>query len=570
MEHPYGLLSLLPPVVAIALAIITRHAVLSLLAGLACGSLLTSGGDLYRAAYDLLEVHLWPTIIDPSKLRIFSFTLLMGGLIGLIIRSGGMQGLVRLIAPLASNRRSGQLTTWLMGMAIFFDDYANSLLIGNTFKPVCDRLKISREKLAYIVDTTAAPVAGLSLLSTWVAVELEFIDQGIGAIGGTTNLAAIELFIDSIPYRFYVLGALFLVPLIAWTGRDFGPMWVAESKRANHPGEPDPSGSWLQTEVAEELDVPTQGSHWLNALLPIAVTLGVVILLILKTGSAALAKRAGADTNPPLREIIGAADSSIALQYGSLAGLIVAMLMYRAQGLMDLAEMARAIRRGAGLVIPAIAILWFASALSRMTSDRPVDSSREVAQGPANDPYPHRDHRLYTGAFLGQLIAHQANGEGGANGDGGAGWTLKLLPTIIFVLASIVSFCTGTSFGTMGMLTPLVLPLAYRMIAEQGGAVSADNPLLLASLGGVLAGAIFGDHCSPISDTTIMSSQASGCDVMAHTLTQLPYALLVGGVAILLGTLPAGWGVSPLLLVPLQFAALVLVMRRFGKRVEGV
>jgi Na+/H+ antiporter NhaC len=565
MEHPYGLLSLLPPVVAIALAIVTRHAVISLLAGLACGSLLTSGGDLFRAAYDLLEVHLWPTIIDPSKLRIFSFTLLMGGLIGLIIRSGGMQGLVRLIAPLASNRRSGQLTTWLMGMVIFFDDYANSLLIGNTFKPVCDRLKISREKLAYIVDTTAAPVAGLSLLSTWVAVELEFIDQGIGAIGGSTNLAAIELFIDSIPYRFYVLGALFLVPLIAWTGRDFGPMWVAESKRANHPDEPDPSGSWLQTEVAEELDVPTKESHWLNALLPIAVTLGGVILLILRTGSAALAKREGADANPPLRDIIGAADSSIALQYGSLAGLVVAMLMYRAQGLMDLAEMARAIRRGAGLVIPAIAILWFASALSRMTSDRPVESNREVAQSVDDDPYPYRDHRLYTGAFLGQLIANQADGEQ----EGGAGWTLKLLPTIIFVLASIVSFCTGTSFGTMGMLTPLVLPLAYRMIAEQG-AVTADNPLLLASLGAVLAGAIFGDHCSPISDTTIMSAQASGCDVMAHTLTQLPYALLVGGVAILLGTLPAGWGVSPLLLVPLQFAALVLVMRRFGRRVEGV
>ena len=565
MEHPYGLLSLLPPVVAIALAIVTRHAVISLLAGLACGSLLTSGGDLFRAAYDLLEVHLWPTIIDPSKLRIFSFTLLMGGLIGLIIRSGGMQGLVRLIAPLASNRRSGQLTTWLMGMVIFFDDYANSLLIGNTFKPVCDRLKISREKLAYIVDTTAAPVAGLSLLSTWVAVELEFIDQGIGAIGGSTNLAAIELFIDSIPYRFYVLGALFLVPLIAWTGRDFGPMWVAESKRANHPDEPDPSGSWLQTEVAEELDVPTKESHWLNALLPIAVTLGGVILLILRTGSAALAKREGADANPPLRDIIGAADSSIALQYGSLAGLVVAMLMYRAQGLMDLAEMARAIRRGAGLVIPAIAILWFASALSRMTSDRPVESNREVAQSVDDDPYPYRDHRLYTGAFLGQLIANQADGEQ----EGGAGWTLKLLPTIIFVLASIVSFCTGTSFGTMGMLTPLVLPLAYRMIAEQG-AVTADNPLLLASLGAVLAGAIFGDHCSPISDTTIMSAQASGCDVMAHTLTQLPYALLAGGVAILLGTLPAGWGVSPWLLVPLQFAALALFMRRFGRRVEGV
>ncbi|RPH78350.1 MAG: Na+/H+ antiporter NhaC family protein, partial [Planctomycetaceae bacterium] len=210
MEHPYGWLSLLPPVVAIALAIVTRHAVMSLLVGVFCGALITTGGNFFLATYDVFEVHLWPTIIDPSKLRIFSFTMLMGGLVALVIRSGGMQGFVQLLAPLAKSRRGGQLTTWLMGMLIFFDDYANSLLLGNTFRPVCDRLRISREKLAYIVDSTAAPVAGLSLLSTWVAVEIDFIRQGLDAIGNPTDLAPVPLFVASIPYRFYVLGALVL------------------------------------------------------------------------------------------------------------------------------------------------------------------------------------------------------------------------------------------------------------------------------------------------------------------------------------------------------------------------
>jgi Na+/H+ antiporter NhaC len=567
MEHPYGWLSLLPPVVAIALAILTRHAVMSLLVGVFCGALLTAGGDFFLAVHDLFEVHLWPTIIDPSKLRVFCFTMLMGGLVALVIRSGGMQGFVRLISPLAKSRRGGQMTTWLMGMLIFFDDYANSLLLGNTFRPVCDRLRISREKLAYIVDSTAAPVAGLSLLSTWVAVEIDFIRQGLDAVGNPDGLSPVELFVASIPYRFYVLGALVLVPLLAWTGRDFGPMLAAERRSAKPRDESEPLDSSSPVSAGEEIELPDRASHWANALIPILVTLGMVMVLIRQTGLSALRAAGRTEGAFDLRDIIGAADSSFALQYGSLCGIAVAVLIYRVQGLLSLPEMVRTIRRGAGLVIPAIAILWFASALSRMTSDQPVEG-RPAIEATAAAPFPYRDHRLYTGAFLGQMITGPQSATSDGESDLAAqAWTLKMLPTITFVLAGVVSFCTGTSFGTMGMLVPLVLPLTYGLLAAQG-VVSPDNSLLLAVLGSVLAGAIFGDHCSPISDTTIMSSQASGCDHMAHVVTQMPYALTVGALSILLGTLPVGWGVSTWILLPLQLGSLVLIVRWYGQTSE--
>lgn len=567
MEHPYGWLSLLPPVVAIGLAIVTRHAVMSLLVGVFCGALITTGGNFFLATYDVFEVHLWPTIIDPSKLRIFSFTMLMGGLVALVIRSGGMQGLVQLIAPLAKSRRGGQLTTWLMGMLIFFDDYANSLLLGNTFRPVCDRLRISREKLAYIVDSTAAPVAGLSLLSTWVAVEIDFIRQGLDAIGNPVDLAPVPLFVASIPYRFYVLGALVLVPLLAWTGRDFGPMLAAERRSAKPRDESTASDSPSPTAEVDEIELPDRASHWANALIPILVTLGMVMVLIRQTGVSALRAAGRTEATLGLRDIIGAADSSFALQYGSLCGLAIAVMIYRVQGLMSFPEMVRTIRHGAGLVIPAIAILWFASALSRMTGDQPVEG-HPVIEATAAAPFPNRDHRLYTGIFLGEMITGPRSADPNDTSDLAAqAWTLKMLPTITFVLAGVVSFCTGTSFGTMGMLVPLVLPLTYGLLAAQG-AVSPEDPVLLAVLGSVLAGAIFGDHCSPISDTTIMSSQASGCDHMAHVVTQMPYALTVGALSILLGTLPVGWGVSPWILLPLQLGSLVLIVRWYGQTSE--
>jgi Na+/H+ antiporter NhaC len=561
MEHPYGWWSLFPPAAAIVLAVVTRRAALSLLAGVFCGALLTERGDVAAAVYDLCEVHLWPTLADPGKLRVYSFTLLMGALIGVLTASGGMQGFVRLIAPLARTRRGGQLTTWGLGLAVFFDDYANTLLLGGTLRPVCDRLRISREKLAYLVDSTAAPVAGLSLLSTWVAVELDYLQEGIASVGTTSGLSALDLFVATIPYRFYVLGALLLIPLIAWSGRDFGPMLAAE-RRAWSARNEEPGESSLPAEVGRE-------AHGLVAVAPILLTLAVVLALMYATGRAALQAGAAADAPAPsLRAIFGAAQSSLALQYGALAGLLLAgglCLLYR---LLRWEELLRAAGQGAVVVLPAIAILWTASALSRLTGNKSVLGESSLVAGQV-ETYAFQRHRLYTGDFLARLLHDPQPAADGTGETERRQAMLRWLPTIVFVLASAVSFCTGTSYGTMGLLTPLAISLTYSLLAAGGGPVSPSDPLLLATVGSVLAGAVFGDHCSPISDTTILSAQASGCDVIGHTVTQLPYALSVAAVALLCGTLPAGWGWPVELLLPLQAAALAALVWLVGRRVEA-
>jgi Na+/H+ antiporter NhaC len=222
---------LLPPLAAILLAITTRRVVFSLGSGVFLGALILAGGNPLLAVTTMLEDHLWTSLIDPGHLRVFAFTALMGAMVGVIHRSGGMTGVVYLLAPWARGRRSGQLTTWLLGLVVFFDDYANTLLLGTTLRPLADRLKISREKLAYLVDSTAAPVAGLALVSTWVAGEIGFIRAGFADLGdGVAEADAFRIFVATIPYRFYVLWALMLVPLVALLGRDIGPMWQAEQR----------------------------------------------------------------------------------------------------------------------------------------------------------------------------------------------------------------------------------------------------------------------------------------------------------------------------------------------------
>jgi Na+/H+ antiporter NhaC len=317
-----------------------------------------------------------------------------------------------------------------------------------------------------------------------------------------------------------------------------------------------------QIHETKDDDEPT-ASHWINAVAPIVVTLIVVVWLLLATGRQALSSAAennattAAGDWPPLREVLGAADSSLALMYGALAGLLVAAVLCRIQRLLNSNQVLSAAGRGAALLLPAVAILWTASAMSRMTGDRSVDG--DVGQG-----YQYKDYRLYTGQYLSRLIANDAGD--GAESDSVT--TLRLMPTIVFLLAGVVSFCTGTSFGTMGLLVPMVITLTHALLSAGSEAVSPHDPLLLASVGAVLAGAVFGDHCSPISDTTILSSQACACDHIAHVVTQLPYAVCVAVVAVLLGTLPIGWGAPLWLLLPAQATALLASLLLFGRRVE--
>jgi len=530
-EHPYGPLSLLPPVVAILLAIATRRVVIPLMLGIFAGALILEGWNPHLAVAAFFEDHLWRSLADEGHLRVFTFTLLMGATVGVIHASGGMHGVVNALAPLARNRRSGQLTTWVLGLIVFFDDYANTLLLGGTMRPLADRLKISREKLAYLVDSTAAPVAGLALVSTWVAVEVSYINEGFAKLpSGGVQVDGFSIFIATIPYRFYVLWALALVALVAVLRRDFGPMLAAERRAQDGLDVPRDDAPVSRHKLVDPEDAIPQ--RWHNAVVPIAVVVSVTFCLLVATG----AKKAAADPTiePGLFSYFANGVSYVALVYGSLAGLLTAIGWIGSQGIMSRLQFQTAALRGARQMLGALVILWLAWALSAMTGKD--------------------DGCLQTGIYVRDLLGPWV----------AASW----LPTIAFVLSSAVAFATGTSYGTMGILMPMVIDVTYRLLAgDETSSVVTQNPIMIASIGGVLAGAIFGDHCSPISDTTILSSQASGCDHVEHVRTQLPYALLVGAVSILFGTLPVGFGVSPWLMLPLGIVALVVCLLLFGKRV---
>ncbi len=556
--HPFGWLSLVPPLVAVMLAVATRRIVLSLLVAIVVGSLITTRGNVLMSVVHIFEIHLWATLVNDEMLRLFAFTTAIGATVGIVYANGGMRGLVALIEPLARGSRSGQFTGWLAGMIVFFDDYSNTLLLGNTFRPTFDRLKISREKLAYVVDSTSAPIAAMAPISTWIAVELGYLEQGISAVAqinpeAAANLNQFNLFFDCIPYRFYAIHALLFVLLIALAGRDYGPMLKAERRRLRGEASHQPG-------VDSEFDA-RERSHWINAALPLGTMLAVAIWLIVHSGLVNL--RAKAETagdqlptlaTAKLREIFGAAEPMIALQYGGLAGLGLAVLMTRWGKLLPSALMWQGAARGALLMIPALLVLWLATGLSEMTRNT------SVVTGEASVGYEFQHYRLYTGNFLvEQLEAFASEGDR-------AEWMVAALPTIIFVVAAAMSFATGSSYGTMGLMVPMTIPLAYATLSAAGIPFTPGHPIVLGATGSVLAGSIFGDHCSPLADTTILSSQASGCDHLAHVYTQLPYALTIAGVCVL-GTIGVGLNWPVAVILPVQGVLLLLIVLLFGRRV---
>lgn len=552
---------------AIALAIATRRVVFSLLAGIFVGALTLADGNPILAVANMLEKHLWETATDVTNLRIFLFTLLMGGMISVISLAGGMHGLINLATPWAKDRRRGQLTAWFAGLFIFFDDYANSIVLGNTLRAFCDRLRISREKLAFLVDATAAPVAGIAPLSTWVAIELLQISEGLknaGAAGQDVSGLAFELYLCSIPYRFYAIWMLVFIPLLVITLRDYGPMRKAEREMIQ-------TGRSRGRIDAVIVEINHAKPRWYNAALPIGLTLGVIVWLLYQTGYTRYIAVHGEEAfaalacGERLRKILGNADSPLALMYGSLAGLALIAVMARVQRILSWREVRDATEEGVRTMLPAIAILITAMALSGMTKgDKPK---------PGEKPFAQKDTRLYTGIYLSKLLLG-AEGEtepvADANGarDGSAmNWKTPsrkqlltwMLPTIVFLLSAAVAFCTGTSYGTIGILMPMTISLAYSLLGDIE-AVSAGHPILLGAIGGVLSGSIFGDHCSPISDTTVLSSQASGCNHLAHVWTQMPYAIFVAIVTVVCGTLPLGFGVSVWILLPFGITVMIVLL----------
>jgi Na+/H+ antiporter NhaC len=436
---------------------------------------------------------------------------MIGGMVGIISRSGGMLGIVDHVIRFATNHKRAQVGTAGLGLAIFFDDYANTLVVGNTMRPVTDRLRISREKLAYIVDSTAAPVACIALVTTWIGYEVGLIDAAIASIDGLDE--PYLLFLNSIGYSYYPILALAFVFMVALSGRDFGPMRTAETlARREVAGKDERSAE--QSLSGAEPDPGIEGRAR-NATVPIGVLLVAVISGMIVTGE-----------GDNLRAIVGSADSYKALLWGSLLGAATAGIMALASRALDVAGTIDAWLIGVKSMLTAIIILILAWSLASITET------------------------LGTASYLMALL--------------GDALPAAVLPTLVFFLAAGTAFATGTSWGTMGILMPLVVPLTWAMIGD-GAAGSASLPILHSAIACVLAGAVWGDHCSPISDTTILSSMASGCDHVAHVRTQMPYALLVGGVAILAGTLPAGFGMPWWLGLVVGSAALWVALRSFGR-----
>ena len=517
-------MSILPPLVAIVMALLIKEVISSLFVGILTGTFLMAyygganpasalGGGLLR----VVDTYVVGSLYDADHVMIIVFTLIIGGMVRIITANGGMQGIVNWLSRRARGPRSGQLMTFLMDLCIFFDDYSNTLVVGNTMRPIADKLKVSREKLAYIVDSTSAPVVAVAFVTTWIGAELSYIQDGIRAIG--LEASAYSVFFHSLAYSFYPFLTLAFVLMIIFSGRDFGPMLKAERKAR--------MVSSMETEMTNGVSKP---AHIIDAFIPLCVLIFGTIIGLIATGYDTSVWQTETGFFSKLSATIGAANSYKALLWASVLSLLTSIVMTLLRGDMEFGKIMEEMVEGFKAMFNAVLILTMAWAIALVTKD------------------------MHTAEFVSQLLLK---------------WSLSpaVVPVLTFLLAALIGFSTGTSWGTMAILYPLILPSSWLLCQEQGLSVGATMPLFYNVVASVLAGSVMGDHCSPISDTTIMSSLASSCNHLQHVKTQMPYALTVGGVAMLIGVLPTALGLPSWVAFLLGFTVLWLIVRLVGKKV---
>lgn len=532
----FGIWTIIPPLVAIILAFITKNVVVSLFIGTLAGCFMLQILDhnafisLIQAFLDFIQ-RVLSSLADPWNAGIILQVLAIGGVINLVAKMGGAKAIAEALAKRAKTPRSAQLVTWFLGILVFFDDYANSLIVGPIMKPVADKLKVSRERLAFIIDATAAPIAGLAIISTWIGLEVGLINDSFTQIG--VKVDAFGVFLETIPYRFYNILILAFVVITTIMLRDFGPMRKAEIRARR--GIKDKKSELESISVNEEMEVKegVKLSIW-NAIIPIGTLIISALISFYYSGYSAI--MAGKDValqkiliEAPfsfnaVQQSFSAADASTALFQSAVFASIVAIAMGVLKKIFTVSEAVDAWIDGMkGLIITGV-ILLLAWSLSSVIKD------------------------LGTAKYLVTLLSGSI--------------PQFLLPSIIFVLGAVISFATGTAYGTMGILMPLAIPLAH--------SISPDMGYIIVSTSAVLTGAIFGDHCSPISDTTILSSMGSGCDHIEHVKTQMWYALFVGGITIIFGYIPVGLNIPIYIVLPVAIAIIAISVRFIGKPVDNV
>ena len=522
-----GLLSIIPPLLAILLALIFRQVILSLIFGIYIGAVFIYDYNPLTGFLRLIDKYAIEALSDVSHLQIIVFTLLFGGVIGLISKSGGTRGIANVITKFAKNRRSTMISAWLSGLIIFFDDYANTLIVGNLMRPVTDKMKISREKLSFIVDATAAPVASIFVISSWIGYEVGLIQDGLNMIGSTEN--AYATFLATIPFRFYPIMMLVFVFFIAYFKRDFGPMLKAE-RRTIESGKVTADANNTVNDLSEssELFGNEDKAKWYNGLIPILIIIFGTIVGLYFTGLNSV-KEMGL-TDYGIREIISNSNSYLSLLWSSFAACIVAAIMILSQKIMNLHDTIDAWFLGIRSMLLAIIILTLAWSIGAITQE------------------------MKTADYIISIISDSISPH--------------FLPVLVFLVCAITSFATGTSWGTMAIMMPIVIPLSYSVSTLYGLSALESTIILHGVISSVLAGCVFGDHCSPISDTTILSSMASGCNHVDHVRTQLPYALAVAFFCMLLGDIPTAFGLSPYISLVLIGIVLLGIIFILGKKVS--
>ncbi|MCT4604842.1 MAG: Na+/H+ antiporter NhaC family protein [Marinisporobacter sp.] len=514
----YGWISLIPPLLAIILAWITKDALLSLFIGVFVGATILAGYNPLLGFMDTCSNYIAGQVADTWNAQVFIFLLVLGGFIGVLGRAGGMKDVGDYFAKKAKTVKKTLFITWILGLVVFIDDYVNMLVVGNTMRPVTDKLKISREKLSYVMDSTGSPVSSVALISSWIAFALALIKSNFEKLN--IDLSVYGTFIHSIPYNYYSIFAVLLVAIVILLEKDFGPMYRAEV-RARTTGKVIRDGAMPM--MSKEL-TEIKGSDK-DKSLNVFETLGLLVFVIVIC-MLGMWYDGGGLKGASLIDALSNGGTAVGLLWSSFASSIVAMAIVVSRRKISFKDTLESFIDGCKSMLFACIILLMVWAIAGVTAD--IGTAEYVIH--------HAEKFISPGA----------------------------VPAFVFVIAFFIAFTTGSSWTAQGIVMPIAIPLAYKL----GGAEFASSGLLYAAVGAVLTGGAGGGHCSPLSDCTILASTGSGSDHMDHVNTQLPYAILALVVSLFVGYIPIGFGVSPWILIPVGLIVEALFIKYVGKSIR--
>lgn len=526
MEH-YGLFGIIPPLLAIILALLTKEVIISLTVGILSGTLILAHGNIFTAI-TIFTDKVAAMTGDSWNVRILLFCALLGAFVSMLSKTGATKAFGLWASKYLKTKKSVLIFTWFFGLIIFIDDYFNSLSVGTVMRPAFDEKKISRAKLAYILDSTAAPVCILAPISTWVVTVMSYIRDSEGF--ESLNMSEFIFFIKMIPYSVYPLLALAFVVLISLFFKDFGPMKRSEDDAAN--------GKLFNEDLygvcpGNLETISGDSAKWYDMVIAILVLILVCIVMFPITTYMGLVGSDGIETlsqafnSTTITNAFIQTDASKALFYGAVISLIIMYIYYVARKLLNVRSAGNAIMEGIKSMVPALVVLALAWTIGNVIKSSPEDGGLGLA------------------SFLSEVVK-------------GGGFPLWILPAIGYLLGCVIAFSTGTSWGTFAILIPIVIPIATGLANANGYTGEQLLNVLLISVGSLVSGAVFGDHCSPISDTTILSSTGSNCPLLEHVSTQLPYASLVA-IASFIGVIVGGITLNPFLALLTGFVIMCIM-----------